>query len=130
MITCVGLQNPNGTIQVAGISAGGSVSEVDIIPFQSVPANGMHFIGDIKVAVKKGAAGTIFRLYRLGAGESGVGRVVDTVEIGDYGTYTSTYAVGRKFLPGEQWKVTLQQDTAARCSVNVGGISSTADLRT
>lgn len=121
-----GLQDPRGTIQKFG-THGGSGSEVLMIGPVQVAENDQHHILDIKAAVKKGAAGTIFRLYMSSDGSNWTH--IDSVEIGDYGTYTSTYGVSIKVPAGYYWKVTGQQDTGSRMAVHVGGVSKIHDVR-
>jgi len=124
-ITC-GLQDPRGTIQKFGTHAG-STGEVTLISPVQVAANDQHHLIDLKAAVKKGAEGTIFRLYISADGSTYTH--VDSVEIGDYGTYTSTYGVSLKVPAGYYWKVTGQQDTAARMAIKVGGVAKVFDVR-
>lgn len=124
----VALENPLGTISKSGRSAAGSTSEVDLIAAVTVPTGDEHHICEMTAAVAKNAAGTIYRLYGR-ASSSASWTQVGEVEIGDYGTYTSNYAISHKFKSGEQWKVTVQQTTAARCAVRVGGMAKLRDAR-
>lgn len=137
MTMTVALVNPVGTIQKFGTLPAGALVETLIVgPIQVTPnPSGQALVGppeehhltDFKCAVAKGAAGTIFRLYRSSDGVTYV--QIDAIEIGDYGTYTSTYGTSVKIKAGEYWKVTLQQSTVARASIKVGGQARNADVR-
>ena len=69
MSTTIGLSNPNGTINKSGRSAAGSTSEIELITAVTVPSGDEHHLTDVTFSVKKGAAGTIFRLYGRSSGE-------------------------------------------------------------
>lgn len=126
--TCIGLQDPGGTISKSGRSSTGSLTEIDLIAAVTVPSGDVHHLTDFKFAVAKGAAGTIFRLYgRETSGDSWV--QIDDFEIGDYGIFSETKGTSHKFAAGEQWKLTVQQSTIARCAAQVGGQAKGANVR-
>lgn len=126
--TCVGLQDPGGTIGKSGRSSTGSLTETDLIAAVTVPTGDAHYLTDFKFAVQKGAAGTVYKLYGR-TSSSGTWTQIDDFEIGDYGIFSETKGVAHKFKAGEQWKVTVLQTTIARCAVQVGGQAKLADLR-
>jgi hypothetical protein len=126
--TCLGLQDPGGTISKSGRSATGSLTETDLIAAVTVPSGDAHHLTDFKFAVAKGAAGTIFRLYGS-ADSDDPWTQIDDFEIGDYGIFSETKGVSHKFKAGERWKVTVQQSTIARCAVQVGGQARSMDVR-
>lgn len=128
MSTCVGLENPKGTISRSGRSAAGVTSETELISAVTVPSGDLHYLTDMGFAVAKGAAGTIFRLYgRATSADSWT--QVDEAECGDYGTYTRTFGTAHKFKASEQWRVTVIQTTAARCAVRIGGQAQNTDVK-
>lgn len=126
--TCVGLQDPGGTISKSGRSSTGSLTELDLIAAVTVPDPGAHHITDFQFSAAKGAAGTIFRLYGR-ASSSASWTQIDDFEMGDYGVFTVTLGVSHKFKANEQWKLTVQQTTIARCAARIGGQAKGVDVR-
>lgn len=128
LTTCVGLANPGGTISRFGVSAAGSLTEVDLIGPVTVPANDEHHLTDLHVGVAKGAAGTRFGLhYRTSSAASWV--QLDETPIGDYGSHVVTWGTSHKIKAGEDWKVTLIQTTVARASARMAGQAKISDSR-
>ena len=128
MTICTGLQDPGGTISKSGRSSSGSLTEIDLVAAVTVPDPGEHHVTDVQLSVAKGAAGTIFRLYGR-TSSSASWTQVDDFEIGDYGVFTLTLGTSHKFKANEQWKLTVQQTTIARCAARVGGQAKNADVR-
>lgn len=128
MTMTVGLQNPVGTINRSGRSSGGATSETELISAVSVPSGDEHHLTDFVYGVAKGAAGTIFRIYARASSSDSWTQVGD-IECGDYGTYTRSFGTSLKIPAGHQWRVTVQQSTAARCSIGVNGVAKVTDVR-
>jgi len=126
--TTIGLSNPNGTINKSGRSAAGSTSEIELITAVTVPSGDEHHLTDVTFSVKKGAAGTIFRLYGRSSSANPWTQIGE-IECGDYGSYTRSWDTSKKIPAGHQWRVTGQQDTAARMGIEVHGIAKNFDVR-
>lgn len=126
---CVGLENPQGTVDQFGKSAAGSLTEVDLISAVSVPANDVHHLLDFSLSVESGAAKTIFRLYYR-TSSAGTWIQLNEFEISNYGIAGVSVSVSHKIKAGEQWRVTGQQTTIGRMAVRAGGQAKVSDSRT
>lgn len=128
-VMCIGLENPQGTVDQFGKSAAGSLTEVDLVAAVTVPTGDQHHLFDFCLSVANGATLTIFRLYyRTSSAGSWV--QINEFEVSTYGVLGVTISVPHKIKAGEQWKVTGQQSTIGRMSARVGGQAKSSDSRT
>jgi hypothetical protein len=128
LATCIGLQDPGGTISKSGRSAAGSLTEIDLSAAVTVPAGDAHYLTDFQFAAAAAAVGTIFRLYGRESSADDWTQI-DDYEVTSGGIYSAALGTAHKFKATEQWKMTVQQTTIARCSVRVGGQAKGADVR-
>lgn len=128
MTTCVGLQNPGGSISKFGIDTDGATTEADLISAVTVPSNDEHHLTDVTLSVAEGANDTRFRLYGR-ASSSDDWAQVDEWEINRHGVIVLNFGSSHKFKASEQWKVSVIQSSGARCSARIGGQAKGADAR-
>lgn len=126
---CVGLENPQGTIDQFGKSTSGSLTEVDLIAAVTVPTDDVHHITAFTFGVLAGGAKTLFRLYYR-TSSSGTWIQLNEFSISDYGALDVSVGVSHKIKAGEQWRVSGQQTTIARMSARAGGTAKKSDSRT